>query len=104
MKIMSDKKFRKLIIEKDKEHINHIHELCDKYERSIDSLSDRNLDFRIEINNLKRQLNELENHKTRYLKMIENKKFKTKRLNKKYAEKLVREIELLFGGSNENEF
>lgn len=100
MKIMSDKKFNELIENKEKEYLDHIDNLRSDYQVFIDAVCDANLKLKVENGNLKKELNDIDSNKVRYLKMIENKSFKTKRLNKKYKYKLLREIELLFKGGN----
>lgn len=96
MKIMSNKKFEQLILDMELEHMKHINQLCSTYEDTINSICESKLTLRLENKNLKNQLKNLECNKIRYLKMLENKSFKKKRLNKKYKNKLVREIQLLF--------
>lgn len=77
--------------------MKHINQLCSTYEDTINSICESKLTLRLENENLNDQLNSLNSDKIRYLKMLENKSFKKKRLNKKYKSKLVKEIQALFG-------
>ncbi|WP_195238606.1 hypothetical protein [Romboutsia sp. 1001285H_161024_C4] len=98
IKIMTSKKYEELMNAKEVEHARALKELSDKYEECINRVSDDNFDLRMEINSLKRDLNSLDNDKVRYLKMIENKRYKGKRLRKKQYDKLIKTINILFGG------